>query len=315
MHTLQDHVLQNLPSFETIAVGLSGGVDSIVLLHILKTISTHKNFKLSAIHVNHGISPNAKNWELFCQEQCNLMNIQLNIYQSKVTKNGGESLENNARIARYGYFLNNEAKVITLAHHKKDQIETVLSQILRGSDLHNIAGMQALSQKQGKIFVRPLLDITRDDIENYAKEFNLQYINDESNQDTTYLRNFIRHRVLPLLLEFDQDVEAKILKIPNQLQNMLAYVDEVADNDLLTLQDNKSIEIDKLKELSPIRQFQLINHYLKVHNIPLPTTKQLHEFIRQALHSKWDSTPSLKLNQKYKIIKTKNHIKIEELAL
>ena len=198
MHKLQEHVLQNLPSFETIAIGLSGGVDSIVLLHILKTISTYKNFKLSAIHVNHGISFDAKNWELFCQEQCNLMDIQLNIYQSKVTKNGGDSLENNARIARYGYFLNNEAKVINLAHHKKDQIETVLSQILRGSDLHNIASMQHISRKQGKIFVRPLLDISRDDIENYAREFNLQYINDDSNQDTTYLRNFIRHRVLQL---------------------------------------------------------------------------------------------------------------------
>ena len=315
MHKLQDYVLQNLPSFETIAVALSGGVDSIVLLHILKIISTHKNFKLTAIHINHGISPNANDWELFCQEQCSLMNIKLDIYQSNVTKNGGESLENNARIARYEHFLNNEADVISIAHHKKDQVETVLSQIVRGSDLHNIASMKAISKKQGKIFLRPLLDISRNEIENYAKEFNLQYINDESNLDTNYLRNFIRHRVLPLLLEFDKDVEAKVLKLPYQLQGILAYLDEISTNDLLTILDSNFIDINKFKELLPIAQIQLINKYLNINNLPFPTTKQLNEFIRQALDSKWDSTPSLKLNQKYKIIKTKNHIKIEAITL
>ncbi len=312
MHKLQEHVLQNIPAFETITVGLSGGVDSVVLLHILKTISKHTGFKLSAIHINHGISANAKTWELFCQEQCSFMDIQLEIYQSNITKNGGESLENNARITRYGYFSNSEATVIALAHHKNDQVETTLSQILRGSDLHNIASMKPLSNKQGKTIWRPLLEISRNDIENYAQEFNLQYINDESNLDTTYLRNFIRHKMLPLLLEFDKDVETKILKLPKQLQNILNHINQITTNDLLTVKDNNSLLINKFQDLPHLRQLQIINHYLKVHDLPLPTTKQLHEFIRQALHSKWDSTPSLILNHKYKIIKTKNHIKIKE---
>lgn len=314
MHKLEQHVLKNWPlSIKgTLAVGLSGGIDSVVLLHILKSLQEHKDFKLQTLHVNHGISPKANTWEKFCQKQCNLIGVELSIHRTTITKNGGESLENNARIARYNYFLNSNSKVIVLAHHKKDQVETVLSQILRGNDVHNIASMKIQSQKQDKIIWRPLLDISKDMITKYATEFNLSYITDESNSDTAYLRNFIRLRVLPLLLEFDKDVEGKILKLPNHLQDILAIVDEVTADDLELLLNNNSINLDKFKELSLKRQSQVITYYIKLQNLALPTTKQINEFIRQALESKWDKEPSLLLNQKYQLVKIKNLIKIKE---
>jgi tRNA(Ile)-lysidine synthase len=328
MHKLQQHIIKNwsahLHDLFLFEVGLSGGVDSVVLLHILNSILPLKNFKLRAIHINHGISANALQWELFCQELCTKMGVELNIFQHKVTKVGGESLENNARLIRYNHFLNSEAQVIALAHHRNDQIETVLSQIFRGSDVHNIASMESLSIKQNKPIWRPLLDIPRNEIENYAREFSLPYITDESNFDTSYLRNFIRHQILPLLLEFDSDVEGKILKLPHQLQNILSIIDEVASNDLLALQDNQidnlnpkmsknpSINLVKFRNLSTKRQQQLINCYIKQQHLPLPSGKQINEFIRQALNSKWDSTPSLILNKNHSLIKTKNLITIEE---
>ena len=316
MHKLQHHVLKNwsLGLDNTLAVGLSGGVDSIVLLHILKTLQEHKDFKLKAIHINHGISPNADIWENFCKQQCSLIGVELSTHKTTVIKNGGESLENNARIARYNYLLNNDSSVIVLAHHKKDQVETVLSQIMRGSDVHNIASMKTISQKQDKTIWRPLLDVPKDMIENYAHEFNLSFINDESNSDITYLRNFIRLRVLPLLLEFDKDVEGKILKLPNQLQDILSIVDDVTTNDLKYLLDNNSINLDKFRELSISRQTQVINSFIKSQNLALPTTKQIQEFIRQALDSKWDREPSLTLNNNSQLIKNKNLIKIKEVV-
>ena len=315
MDKLQRYVIENWPQdlSDNLAVGLSGGVDSVVLLHILKSLQQYKDFKLKAIHINHGISPNANEWESFCQNECKRIGVELLIHRTTITKTGGESLENNARIARYNYFFSSDSDVITLAHHKKDQVETVLSQIFRGSDLHNIASMKPLTKKQDKLIWRPMLNISRNNIEEYAKEFNISYINDESNFDTTYLRNFIRLQVLPLLLEFDKDVEAKILKLPNQLQDILAIVDNIAVCDLDSVLEDGSINLNKFKELSAIRQIKALNYYIKTYNIPLPTTRQIDEFSRQALESKWDSTPTLKLTEKFILIKTKNIITIKDI--
>ena len=198
-------------------LALSGGIDSVVLLHILSRVSHELNFKLSAIHIHHGLSPNAESWTEFCRELCLKLNVELTIVRHTVTRTGGESLENNARKIRYAAFTQSNADVMILAHHQNDQIESVLSQIMRGSDLHNIAGMRELSTKGQQTYWRPLLNVTRHAIEDYAGEFDLSYITDESNFDTSYLRNFIRHDILPRLLKFDTNMGSKILKLPQQL--------------------------------------------------------------------------------------------------
>ncbi|MCE3269595.1 MAG: tilS, partial [Burkholderiales bacterium] len=203
---LLEHVTQSskLLASQNICIGLSGGIDSIVLLHILKHITPQIN--LSAVHINHNISANAKMWSKFCQEFCYSLNIPLHVENVNFNRHGGESLENLARIARYKVLLQAPADIIALAHHQDDQVETTLSQLLRGSDLHNIAGMHMVSNKQDKILWRPLLDISKAQIEEYAVLFGLKYINDESNLDTRFLRNFIRHDVLPLLTSWDKHV-------------------------------------------------------------------------------------------------------------
>ncbi|HLX52696.1 MAG TPA: tRNA lysidine(34) synthetase TilS [Aquella sp.] len=307
-YSIAEHIAQNLPdNWHNICVGLSGGVDSIVLLHILKQLKPEIN--LTAIHINHNISPNADKWALFCQKFCAALNIPLHIEKISLNRLGGESLENLARIARHNVLLQSSAEVIALAHHQNDQVETILSQLFRGSDLHNIAAMHTISQKQGKTLWRPLLEISRKQIEEYAGEFKLEYISDESNFDTTFLRNFVRHDVIPLLTEWDNNVISKILNFNGQLQRILAITDEVSIDDLAKCYiDGQNIGVEIFKQLSINRQINLLGQFIKSNNLPLPSHKQLIEFTKQATTSNWDKKPQLKLNDITSLVKYKDKI-------
>jgi tRNA(Ile)-lysidine synthase len=310
-HSLLEHVANSWPdAYQNICVGLSGGVDSVVLLHALKQL--RPKTRLTAIHVNHNISPNADSWSLFCQKLCAALNVPLYIEKISITRIGGESLENLARIARHNILFQNNAEVIAMAHHQNDQVETILSQLFRGSDLHNIAAMHMVSKRQGKILWRPLLEISRSQIEEYAALFKLEYINDESNLDTKFLRNFIRHNVLPLLSKWDGNIVSKILNFNGQLQKTLAITDEIGTEDLVKCcADGKNIDVEMFKQFGNNRQINLLGQFIKSNNLPLPSHKQLIEFTKQAITSDWDKKPQLRLNDGIVLIKFKNYICFE----
>lgn len=307
-YSLLEHVASSCSDdWQNICVGLSGGVDSVVLLYLLKQLNPEIN--LTAIHINHGISPNADEWALFCQRFCSYLNVPLHIEKINLNRSGGESLENLARIARYNILLQSTAEVVALAHHQNDQVETILSQLLRGSDLHNIAAMEKTSQKQDKILWRPLLDISRAQIEEYAALLKLKYITDESNFDTTFLRNFVRHDVLPLLTEWDNNIISKLLNFNGQLQRTLAITDEVGVVDLaVCCTDGQNINLELFERLSNNRQTNLLTQFIKSNNLPLPSQKQLAEFTKQATTSNWDKKPQLKLNNAVFLVKYKSYI-------
>jgi tRNA(Ile)-lysidine synthase len=176
-----------------IAVGLSGGVDSVVLLHKLRDVPG-----VSAIHVHHGLSPNADAWAAFCRRLCKRLGVPLTVRKVKVVKRG-EGLEAAARAARYEIFRKIPVDVLALAHHLDDQAETVLMNLLRGTGLRGARGMLPRSQFNEKTLLRPLLDTSRREIEAYARRHGLEWIEDESNADESLTRNFIRRRVGPLL--------------------------------------------------------------------------------------------------------------------
>jgi tRNA(Ile)-lysidine synthase len=179
-------------SARTIAVGLSGGVDSVVLLHQLK------NRGVSAIHVHHGLSPNADAWASFCRSLCKKLDIPFKVKRVKVRR-AGQGLEAAAREARYEAFRAADADVIALAHNLDDQAETVLMNLLRGAGARGASGMAERTRSGGKVFLRPLLGTTRKEILAYAHRHELEWIEDESNADQALTRNFIRRSVGPLL--------------------------------------------------------------------------------------------------------------------
>jgi tRNA(Ile)-lysidine synthase len=176
-----------------IAVALSGGIDSVVLLHVLK-----EHPGVSAVHVHHGLSPNADAWAAFCRRLCKQWGVPLKISKVKVRRSG-KGLEAAAREARYEAFRKLKADVIALAHHLDDQAETVLMNLLRGAGLRGAGGMRPLARFQGKVLARPLLEMPRKELEGYARLHGLQWIEDETNADETLARNFLRRRVGPLV--------------------------------------------------------------------------------------------------------------------
>jgi tRNA(Ile)-lysidine synthase len=177
-----------------VAVGLSGGVDSVVLLHAL----SRQNPSVRAVHVHHGLSPNADRWAAFCRRLCKRWGVPLTVRRVKVARRG-KGLEAAAREARYKVFSKVEADCILLAHHLDDQAETVLMNLLRGAGRRGASGMLRESQLQGKTILRPLLDVPREAIMAYARKHRLTWIEDESNADESLTRNFVRRRLGPLL--------------------------------------------------------------------------------------------------------------------
>jgi tRNA(Ile)-lysidine synthase len=180
------------PSVKRIAVGLSGGVDSVVLLHQLRDRG------VSAIHVHHGLSPNADAWAGFCRKLCREWKIPLAVRRVGVRR-AGRGLEAAAREARYGAFRKSKADVIALAHNLDDQAETVLMNLLRGAGVRSASGMAEHARLGAKTLWRPLLSTSRTEILAHARKHRLEWIEDESNADEALTRNFIRRSVGPLL--------------------------------------------------------------------------------------------------------------------
>ena len=178
-----------------VAVGLSGGVDSVVLLHALS-----RHLPVRAVHVHHGLSANAGEWARFCRAYCRSLDVPLTVRRARVRRDG-QGTEAAARAARYAVFDTLPVQAIVLAHQLDDQAETVLMNLLRGAGARGASGMPALRRQGGKLLVRPLLDVPREAIAAYARAHALAWVDDESNAVEALTRNFIRRRVAPLLAE------------------------------------------------------------------------------------------------------------------
>jgi tRNA(Ile)-lysidine synthase len=228
-----------------VAVGLSGGVDSVVLLHALSRKSPAK-----AVHVHHGLSPNADAWAAFCRKLCKRLGVPLTVRRVKVAERG-EGLEAAARHARYDVFKKIPAEVVVLGHHLDDQAETVLMNLLRGAGRRGASGMRRESRFRGKTLLRPLLDVPRDAIVAYAREHRLAWIEDESNADESLTRNFVRRRLGPLLQE----------KYPKWRQNLARAARH------FSRQDSKAQD--------------LLRDFLKARGLRAPSEARLVEMLKQ----------------------------------
>jgi tRNA(Ile)-lysidine synthase len=181
-----------------LAVGLSGGVDSVVLLDHLRALAPRLGFRLCAVHVHHGLSPNADAWAAFCRKLCKAWRIPLCVRRVRVARRGA-GLEAAARAARRAALERVNADALVLAHHLDDQAETVLLNLLRGAGPRGAAAMPARGRLGGKLLLRPLLAVPRREILAYARAHGLPWVEDESNRDDALTRNFLRLHVGPLL--------------------------------------------------------------------------------------------------------------------
>ena len=194
--------LSQQPSF---LIGLSGGMDSVVLLYGMCKVAegSLNQAAIRAVHVNHGLQAEADQWQSFCEGLCDDLDVPLHVEKVEIKSDNSSdpSIENLARKARYGVFESQlqDGEVLILAHHLDDQLETLLFRLNRGAGLK---GRSAIPQKRdfakGEIY-RPLLEVGREELQRFAEEHNLEWIKDQSNQDTTFDRNFLRKEILPAI--------------------------------------------------------------------------------------------------------------------
>ena len=185
-------------------IALSGGIDSTALLHALSALCRrYPDNRLRAMHVNHGLQAAAAAWSSQCEQRCAALAVPLTILTVHVPESGGQGLEAAAREARYAALHDalSPGELLLTAHHRDDQVETLLLRLLRGAGPQGLASISSRRPFGPGTLLRPLLDIGRDEIEAYAHGAGLDWIEDPANADEQFDRNFVRHRVVPLLRE------------------------------------------------------------------------------------------------------------------
>jgi len=290
-----------------LVIAYSGGVDSQVLLHALAKL-THENKVLNSLvvcHVNHGLSDNAQQWQRFAEQQCQRLKLPLKICQVDVKAQTQQSLEALARDARYQSLqsIYKEASILLTGHHSDDQAETFLLALKRGSGLKGLSAM-TLESKRGKdLLVRPLLTITRAQIIDYAKTHNLIWVEDESNADINFDRNFIRQELIPLITTRWPSVVNTINRSSDHCREGQLLLDELAATDLSFCQqqgakNSKTLSVTALQRLSTARFNNLIRYFLGKNHCLMPSTEQLNQ-LKQQLNANSDKNPEVKVGKNY----------------
>ena len=310
--SFQDNFKQDNANLE-ILLGFSGGLDSCVLLHFLAQMQTQLDFKLKAIHIHHGLSSSADDWLNFCKQKCKLLDIEFDAVKVKINKKGSLGIEGEARELRYEAIKKKQKGVVALGHHQNDQAETLMLQLLRGSGLKGLAGMPEFDEKRK--FWRPMLNIKKELMEKYAHENKIEYIEDESNEDINFDRNFIRKKVLPLIES----------RYPASIETISRSSSNISEghhlNELLALDDSKNVMsddgsyllIESLNKLSNLRAINLIRWWLSFNNLLMPSKKNIEELFRQVENIKSDTSLNLKISDDHSIRASGNKLFIVEI--
>ena len=278
-----------------LVLGLSGGLDSIVLLELLRRLATPRDFRLSCVHVNHGISPNARRWAVFCARRCEALGIPLAVHCVDLQPYRSEGLEAAARRARYEIFARQEdADFIVLAQHLDDQAETLLLQLLRGAGVKGAAAMPVLRAQGGAragapALLRPMLELSRRQIAAYAKANKLKWVDDESNADLRYDRNFLRHKVFPVIAQAFPGYRATLARAAGHLAEASLVLDGLATADAKFALSGKRLALAKLQRLGAARAKNLLRMLLQRRGAAAPEADHLEEALRQLFHARDDA--------------------------
>lgn len=274
---------------QRLVLGLSGGLDSVVLLHLLLRLRDDIGVSLAAVHVHHDLSANADVWQVFCERLCQGWDIPLRVARVQVDRESGAGIECAARKARYEAFATEAADWIVLAQHRDDQAETLLFNLLRGAGVRGAAAMQMARDN----ILRPLLGLGRSEIEAYGRQLGLQWIEDESNSDTHYSRNFIRHEIMPRLAARFPAVKANFAAAAGRFAEAQVLLDELALLDLGQIPARFPLPLTCLQGLSEARARNVLRLLLACHGVQVPSEVRLFEATRQLLTAAPDRHPKI----------------------
>ncbi|MCB1893811.1 MAG: tRNA lysidine(34) synthetase TilS [Rhodocyclaceae bacterium] len=265
-----------------VCVALSGGVDSVVLLHVLHRICRDRPIALSACHVDHGLSPDAGHWADFCAALCAHLGVPCTIRRVDVRPDG-DGLEAAARAVRLAALAAEPADVLAFAHHVDDQAETVLYRLLRGCGLRGAGGMAACDARPGAaVVLRPLLGLRRADIEAWARGQGLSWVEDESNRCTTFDRNHIRNVLMPAIQARFPAATERLAAAAERFREGDRLLEQLAAIDWRALAgDEQSASSAALGDLDPARLCNLLRWRIHALGRRSPAHARLAESVRQ----------------------------------
>lgn len=277
-----------------VVVAFSGGVDSTVLAHLL--VKQRRKFgALRLIHVDHGLQAASREWSRHCVRQARAWRIALITLKAKIDRARGESPESAARDARYELLARamQPGEVLVTAQHRDDQVETLLLQLFRGSGVPGLAAMPAMMAFGTGSIARPLLDVPRAQIEAVARTARLHWIEDPSNADTRFARNFLRRRVMPVIREHWLGVDKALARSAAHMAAAAALLDERAAQDLSTLADGAGLSVPALRALPAARRRNALRGFIARHGLEMPEASRLKEMAGPLLEARADAQPEV----------------------
>ncbi|NOY66013.1 MAG: tRNA lysidine(34) synthetase TilS [Gammaproteobacteria bacterium] len=276
----------------------SGGLDSSVLFHALSELQSRRVLSFSAVHVHHGLNISADDWVNHCQQQCEKNNIPYKVFNVDASPVKGESPEARARQLRYESLSSvmQSGDVLLTAHHQDDQAETLLLQLMRGSGVPGLSAMPFEADFAGGKLLRPLLEYSRADLEEYAKKYQLDWVEDDSNHNRDYDRNYTRHEIMPALISRWPGVVSNLNRTAGHMADAAILLDQLAMQDLEQCEQIKSdsLNINKLNSLGETRQRNVLRYWLKSRGLNTPSQSQLEHVFKDVLSSRADAVACVK---------------------
>lgn len=289
-----ESVISSYSIYKHYWIAYSGGLDSHVLLHALAQLP--QKLSLRAIHVNHGWHKDAAQWAEHSVKSCAALGIICDVINLDVKPIRGKSLEALARDARYQAFAKvmKENDCLLTAHQQDDQAETLLLQLLRGAGVKGLASMPDVTSFADGYHVRPLLNFSRAELKTYADQEQLNWIEDDSNLNLKFDRNFIRHELMPHIQQRWPQAAATLARTAQHCAEATELLDELAAKDLEYCQEKNNyhkLSIKNILQLNPARQRNLLRYWLQQLNFPVPSSVQLAHIQNDILQSSVDAEP------------------------
>ena len=304
--TLLQTIRQLTP--QQVVIAYSGGVDSSVLLHIAadclrfsagtgaaqKPVAPY--FSVLAVHINHGVDASADDWEHHCRCEAERINVPFASVRIDATPVSGQSPEENLRIKRYAALCSfmQKGDLLLTGHHQDDQAETVLLQLLRGAGAKGLAAMSSVRKFDDIYIVRPMLDISRCDIEAFAKQQELLWIEDPSNEATHYSRNYLRHRVIPVLAERWPNWKLAVNRVAAYQAETALLLEDMADQLVAScVSSDGTLDVARAISLDESRKRLLLRRWLQHQNLPVPGYKQINHLLKMYLSASHPASAGL----------------------
>jgi tRNA(Ile)-lysidine synthase len=282
------------PDAARLCVALSGGVDSVALLAACARLRMrHPAVRLRAIHVHHGLQPEADDWQRRCEDLCLRLDVSLEIVRLDLAPRRGESVEAAARDARYAALAARLApgEALLTAHHEDDQLETVLLQLCRGAGVAGLAAMPARAALGPGLHLRPMLGLGRDSIHGFARAIGLAWVDDPMNDAPRFDRGYLRRQVTPALRARWPAVARSVGRAAGHLAEAQCLLDDLAELDSREALDGDRLRVDRLRALARPRQANLLRWWLRQRGLGLPSTARLGTILDGVLRARPDRLP------------------------